>query len=79
MNDHIEKLAREAGATHHRMHGDEWWELDDDALEDFYKAVAADCAALLDANGQTCSPDGLTRLVLETNAAAIRARYGITP
>jgi hypothetical protein len=32
------------------------------------------CAALLEANGMRCGEESLSRLILETNAAAIRAR-----
>ena len=32
------------------------------------------CAALLEANGMQCGEESLSRLILETNAAAIRAR-----
>ena len=32
------------------------------------------CAALLEANGMRCGKESLSRLILETNAAAIRAR-----
>ena len=32
------------------------------------------CAALLEANGMRCGEESLLRLILETNAAAIRAR-----
>jgi hypothetical protein len=41
------------------------------------KAVAAErdaCAALLEANGMRCGEESLSRLILETNASAIRAR-----
>ena len=32
------------------------------------------CAVLLEANGMRCGEESLSRLILETNAAAIRAR-----
>ena len=32
------------------------------------------CAALLEANGMRCGEESLSRLILETNASAIRAR-----
>ena len=32
------------------------------------------CAALLEANGMQCGEESLSRLILETNASAIRAR-----
>ena len=32
------------------------------------------CAALLEANAEACRPESTMRLILETNAAAIRAR-----
>ena len=41
------------------------------------RAVRAEreaCAALLEANGMRCGEESLSRLILETNAAAIRAR-----
>ena len=40
------------------------------AIEDEREA----CAALLEANGMRCGEESLSRLILETNAAAIRAR-----
>jgi hypothetical protein len=47
-------------------------------IERFAALVAADereaCAALLEANGMRCGEESLSRLILETNAAAIRAR-----
>ena len=47
-------------------------------LERFAALVAAAerdaCAALLEANGMQCGEESLSRLILETNAAAIRAR-----
>ena len=48
------------------------------AYERGYRAgIAAEreaCAALLEANGMRCGKESLSRLILETNAAAIRAR-----
>ena len=41
------------------------------------RAVRAEreaCAALLEANGMRCGEESLSRLILETNASAIRAR-----
>ena len=47
-------------------------------VERFAALVAAAereaCAALLEANGMQCGEESLSRLILETNAAAIRAR-----
>ena len=47
-------------------------------LERFAALVAAAereaCAALLEANGMRCGEESLSRLILETNASAIRAR-----
>ena len=47
-------------------------------MERFAALVAAAerdaCAALLEANGMRCGEESLSRLILETNAAAIRAR-----
>lgn len=34
------------------------------------------CASLLDENAQRCGEESMMRLILETNAAAIRARKG---
>ena len=49
-----------------------------DQMREYAKqAVEAEreaCAALLESNGAACGEESLTRLVLETNAAAIRAR-----
>jgi hypothetical protein len=35
------------------------------------------CAVLLDTNGATCSEESTLRMILETNAAAIRARGAV--
>jgi hypothetical protein len=47
-------------------------------MERFAALVAAAerdaCAALLEANGMRCGEESLSRLILETNAAAICAR-----
>jgi hypothetical protein len=47
-------------------------------MERFAALVAAAernaCAALLEANGMRCGEESLSRLILETNASAIRAR-----
>ena len=53
-------------------------EMESRKLERFAALVAAAereaCAALLEANGMRCGEESLSRLILETNAAAIRAR-----
>ena len=73
--DDIIRMAREAKLL------PEWLELckkDEEALDRFAALVAAAereaCAALLEANGMRCGEESLSRLILETNAAAIRAR-----
>ena len=43
-------------------------------VERAVKAEREACAALLEANGMRCGEESLSRLILETNAAAIRAR-----
>ena len=70
--DDIIRMAREAG----------WFfmeaEMESRKLERFAVLVTAAereaCAALLEANGMQCGEESLSRLILETNAAAIRAR-----
>lgn len=71
----IIRMAREARLV------PKWLELcpkDEKALVRFAALVAAAerdaCAALLEANGMRCGEESLSRLILETNAAAIRAR-----
>ncbi len=43
-------------------------------VERAVKAEREACAALLEANAMRCGEESLSRLILETNAAAIRAR-----
>ena len=74
--DDIIRMAREAG----------WFfmeaEMQSRKLERFFRVAYAAgaaaereaCAALLEANGMRCGEESLSRLILETNAAAIRAR-----
>jgi hypothetical protein len=73
--DDILRMAREARLV------PKWLELcpkDEEALVRFAALVTAAereaCAALLEANGMRCGEESLSRLILETNAAAIRAR-----
>ena len=74
--DDIIRMAREAQS----VHATETWtfSLSANQLEHFAALVAAAerdaCAALLEANGMRCGEESLSRLILETNAAAIRAR-----
>jgi hypothetical protein len=77
--DDIIRMAREAGFKPH--HSPEMWDItiaSDEAIERFAALVAAvereACAALLEANGMRCGEESLLRLILEANAAAIRAR-----
>ena len=78
--DDIIRMAHEAGDLFVTQFGvasatPEW-------LERFFRAAYAAgaaaereaCAALLEANGMRCGEESLSRLILETNAAAIRAR-----
>ena len=74
--DQTKEMAREAG-----LDWQKGWTLEDDEpnrFERFAALVAAAereaCAALLEANGMRCGEESLSRLILKTNAAAIRAR-----
>ena len=70
--DDILRMAREAGWSFMEAG------MESRKLERFAALVAAAereaCAALLEANGMRCGEESLSRLILETNAAAIRAR-----
>ena len=74
--DDVIRWAREAQS----VYATETWtiSLSANQLERFAALVAAAereaCAALLEANGMRCGEESLLRLILETNAAAIRAR-----
>ena len=76
-SDDIIRMAREAGLANRGAFA-EYWEGWPEQLERFAALAAAAereaCAALLDANGMRCGEESLSRLILETNAAAIRAR-----
>ena len=79
MDDDIIRMAREAGgrqANYHELY--DHLLMSSNALVRFAALVAAAereaCAALLEANGMQCGEESLSRLILETNAAAIRAR-----
>ena len=71
----IIRMAREAGLRLDKHNGGF---VDQSELLRFAALVAAAereaCAALLEANGMRCGEESLSRLILETNAAAIRAR-----
>ena len=74
--DDIRRMAREAGAMFEHM---AWLERDLFPVFTRFAALVAAaereaCAALLEANGMRCGEESLSRLILETNAAAIRAR-----
>ena len=70
-SEDIIRMAREAGLLPNP-------EVYVEDLDRFAALVAAAereaCAALLEANGMRCGEESLSRLILETNAAAIRAR-----
>ena len=80
--DDIIRMAREAGMERVvKLHSDGTRTVElphPDLLERFAALVAAAereaCAALLEANGMRCGEESLSRLILETNASAIRAR-----
>lgn len=73
-NDII-KMAQEAWGNSDPSVGSPAWVY---VMERFAALVAAAereaCAALLEANGMQCGEESLSRLILETNASAIRAR-----
>ena len=77
--DDIIRMAREAGMPPVEIIGDKpvLYPVPD-AIERFAALVAAaereECAVLLEANGMRCGEESLSRLILETNAAVIRAR-----
>lgn len=69
--DDILRMAREAGL----LPNPEVYVEDLDRFAALVAAAERDaCAALLEANGMRCGEESLSRLILETNAAAIRAR-----
>ena len=80
--DDIIRMAREAGMERVvKLHSDGTRTVElphPDLLERFAALVASAereaCAALLEANGMRCGEESLSRLILETNASAIRAR-----
>lgn len=45
-----------------------------EAWQESARQAMEECAVLLDENAQRCGEESITRLILETNAAAIRAR-----
>ena len=75
--DDIIRMAREACETTNWKPG-----LGNEHVVEFMERFAAlvaaaerdACAALLEANGMRCGEESLLRLILEANAAAIRAR-----
>ena len=74
----IIRMAREIFDVETDNRGRETFSGDNYGVERFAALVAAAereaCAALLEANGMRCGEESLSRLILETNAAAIRAR-----
>ena len=76
--DDIIRMAREVFDVETDSRGRETFSGDNYGVERFAALVAAAereaCAALLEANGMQCGEESLSRLILETNAAAIRAR-----
>ena len=76
--DDIIRMAREVFDVETDSRGRETFSSDNYGVERFAALVTAAerevCAALLEANGMRCGEESLSRLILETNAAAIRAR-----
>jgi hypothetical protein len=69
MNQDIERLAREAGLSEYGVDvGNRFWDADDECIEAFARAVAAECIATYREYGlSTGAPD------------AIRAKFGVKP
>ena len=73
----IIRMAQEANryANNQTSDGYEWNFIRDERFAALVAAAEREaCAALLEANGMRCGEESLSRLILETNAAAIRAR-----
>lgn len=83
-DDEIKALALECGLCDKDLSGDgdlmtDYGDATASVLGFAYALIAAEreaCAVLLDENAQRCSDESMMRLILETNASAIRARKG---